>query len=104
MTTTPRPIPASRRDDASRQAQRAEKSSVRLPVARRVPVPPPDQLALYGALGVLGVAIAINWPMALVIGAGTAVLVQRVNARPSTRSGPGTPYVTETQAAPALAA
>jgi hypothetical protein len=104
MTTTPRSFPASRRDDASRLVRWAKESSVRLPVAGRVPVPPPDQLALYAALGLLAAAIAINWPLALPVGAATAVVVQRVNARPTTQPGERTPHVTETQAAPAAAA
>jgi xanthosine utilization system XapX-like protein len=104
MTATPRSFPASRQDEALRLVHPAKKSSVRLPVAGQVPVPPPDQLALYGALGILAAAIAINWPAALVIGAGTAVVVQRVNARPTTEPGESTPHLTQTQAAPALAA
>jgi cation-transporting ATPase I len=84
MTTTPRPFLASRRDDASRLVQWAKESSVRLPVAGRVPVPPPDQLALYAGLGVLAAVNVINWPVALSVGAGTAVVAQRVNARPTT--------------------
>ncbi len=104
MTTTPRSFLASHRDDASRLVQRAKKFSVRLPVAGRVPVPPPDQLALYGALAVLAAVNVINWPVALAIGAGAAVVARRVNARPTTQPGEATPHVTETQAAPAPAA
>ena len=95
MTTTPQSFLASRRDDASRLVRRAKK---------RVPVPPPDQLALYGGLGVLAALSVISWPVALAIGAGTAVVGRRVNTRTTTQPGEATPHVTETQAAPAPAA
>jgi len=104
MTTTPRSFLASHRDDASRTVQRAKKLSARLPMVGRVRVPPPDQLALYGALGVLAALNVINWPVALAIGAGAAVVARRVNARPTTQPGEATPQLTETQAAPAPAA
>jgi cation-transporting ATPase I len=93
MTTTPRSFLASHRDDASRLVQRAKKR-----------VPPPDQLAFYGGLGVLAALNVINWPVALAIGAGAAVVARRINARPTAQPGEVTPHVTETQAAPALAA
>ncbi len=93
MTTTPRSFLASRQDDASRLVQRAKKFSV-----------PPDQFALYAALGVLAAVNVINWPVALAIGAGAAVVARRVNARPTTQPGEATPQLTETQAAPALTA
>jgi hypothetical protein len=36
-------------------------------------LPPPRQLALYGGLGALALAGAVDWPVALAIGAATAV-------------------------------
>jgi Ca2+-transporting ATPase len=104
MTTTRRSFLASRRDDASRMVQRAKKSSVRLPGVGRVSVPPPDQLALYAALGALAAVNVITWPVALAVGAGTAVVARRVNARTTTPPGEGIPNVTETQATPTSAA
>jgi cation-transporting P-type ATPase I len=90
MTTTPRSFLASHRDDASRLVQRAKKR-----------VPPPDQLAFYGGLGVLAALNVVNWPVALAIGVGAAVVARRVNARPPAEPGEATPHVPETQAAPA---
>ncbi|MBS4727423.1 hypothetical protein MSM1_03280 [Mycobacterium sp. SM1] len=104
MAATPRSFPPGRQGEALRQVQPAKHRSVRVPVAGRVPVPPPDQLALFGALGVLAAAIAINWPAALVVGASMAVVVQRVNARPTTQPAESAPHLTQAQAAPALAA
>ena len=93
MTTTPRSFLASHRDDASRLVQQAKKR-----------VPPPDQLAFYGGLGVLAALNVVNWPVALAIGAGAAVVARRVNARAIAQPGEATRHVTETQAAPAPAA
>jgi hypothetical protein len=105
MTTTRRSFLASRRDEASRLVQRAKKSSVRLPGVGQVSVPPADQLALYAALGALAAVNVITWPVALAVGAGTAVVARRVNARTTTtQPGEGTPHVTETEATPASAA
>jgi xanthosine utilization system XapX-like protein len=98
MTTTPQSFLASRRDDASQLVQRAKEFSERHPVAGRVSVPPPDQLALYGGLGVLAALNVINWPVALAIGAGTAVVARRANARRTTQPGEATPQATKTQA------
>lgn len=41
-----------------------------LPVVGRVKVPHPEQLAYYGALGVLAAVEIIDWPVALLLGAG----------------------------------
>lgn len=60
---------ASRRD-AVQKVRGAQSFSVTLPVIGRVPLPRPEQLAFYGALGVLAAAEIIEWPVALVIGAG----------------------------------
>ncbi|MFE2431506.1 hypothetical protein ACFXJ5_32805 [Streptomyces sp. NPDC059373] len=37
------------------------------------PLPPPRQLAFYGGLGALALAGAVDWPVALAIGAATVV-------------------------------
>lgn len=68
--------------------QRAEKFSVRLPVVGRVAVPPPDQLAFYGVLGVLAGVGLVDWPVAVAIGVGQAVVArhftdQHAGAEPS---------------------
>ena len=48
----------------------AETFAVNLPVAGRVNVPRPDQLAFYGGLAALAALEIIDWPVALVITAG----------------------------------
>lgn len=82
MATTRQNFLASHRDDASRLVERAKKFSVRIPVVGKVPVPPPEQLAFYGALGILAAASVIDWPVAVAIGVGAAVVAHDVNARP----------------------
>lgn len=44
--------------------------AVTLPVVGKVRVPRPEQLAYYGALGLLAATEIIEWPVALVLGAG----------------------------------
>lgn len=53
--------------DRVREAQRF---TVDLPVVGRVQIPQPEQLAYFGALGVLAVTEIIEWPVALVLAAG----------------------------------
>ncbi|GGO61015.1 hypothetical protein [Nonomuraea cavernae] len=48
-------------------------------------MPPPERLAYYGALGALAVFGAIDWPVAVAIGAG-AILAQRSRSGRVTRS------------------
>lgn len=45
-----------------------------LPVVGRVKVPHPEQLAYYGALGILAAVEIIDWPVALLLGAGHALM------------------------------
>ena len=75
MLTTARSFLASQRD-ASKLVQEAKKFSVRLPVVGTVSVPPPDQLAFYGVLGLLAAVEVIDWPVALAIGIGQAVVAR----------------------------
>ena len=51
----------------------AETFAVTLPVVGQVRIPRPDQLAYYGALAGLAALEIIDWPIALVIGAGHAL-------------------------------
>ena len=51
----------------------AETFAVTLPVVGRVRIPRPEHLAYYGALAGLAVLEIIDWPIALVIGAGHAL-------------------------------
>jgi len=99
MTTTPRSFLATHRDDASRLVERAKKSSARIPgIGRRVSVLPTDQFAFYGALGILAVLDVIDWPVALAIGVGAAVVARHVNVRPAAQPEKATPPAREAQA------
>lgn len=107
MLTTARSFLASHRD-ASKLVQRAEKFSVRLPVVGRVAVPPPDQLAFYGMVGALAAVGLIDWPVAVAIGVGQAIVARHFNdQRPAatepTRLAAGE-VTAATPAAPALKA
>jgi hypothetical protein len=51
----------------------AQNFAVDLPVVGRLRIPPPDQLAYYGALAGLAALEIIDWPIALAIGAGHAL-------------------------------
>lgn len=70
--------------DLSALVQQAERFSIQLPLVGRVSVPPPRQLAFYGALGALAALQVIDWPVALAVGVGhlvtTRTLTQRVEA------------------------
>lgn len=92
MLTTARAFLASQRD-ASQVVKQAEKFSVRLPIVGRVSVPPPDQLAFFAILGVLAAVEAIDWPVALAIGVGQAVVARHFTDQP--------PEAAPEQAAPA---
>ncbi|MEU6587407.1 hypothetical protein [Nocardia sp. NPDC046763] len=48
----------------------AQGFAVDLPVIGRVRIPRPEQLAYYGALGVLAAAEIIEWPVALILATG----------------------------------
>ena len=78
MLTTARSFLSSHRD-ASKLVQRAEKFSIRLPLVGRVAVPPPDQLAFYGVVGGLAALGLIDWPVAIAIGVGQAVVARHFN-------------------------
>ena len=67
--------------DAHDLIERAKKFSVRLPVVGTVRVPPPDQLAFYGALGIFAALNVIDWPVAVAVGAGQAVLARHLRDR-----------------------
>lgn len=78
MLTTTRSLVASNRD-AARLVEAAQKFSIRLPVIGKVSVPPPDQFAFYGALGLLAALELIDWPVALAIGVGQAVMARHLS-------------------------
>lgn len=88
MFDTARSFLSSHRD-ASDLAKRAQRFSVRIPLVGPVMVPPPDQLAFYGVLGVLAGVGAIEWPVAVAIGVGQAVLARHLTDTPQGATAPG---------------
>jgi xanthosine utilization system XapX-like protein len=56
--------------DAVERIRKAHGFAVNLPVVGRVRIPRPEQVAYFGALGVLAAVEIIDWPIALVIAAG----------------------------------
>jgi hypothetical protein len=60
--------------DVTRQVRDADRFAVQLPVVGRVPIPRPDQLAFYGALAGLVAVELIDWPVAVAIGVGHALV------------------------------
>jgi hypothetical protein len=59
--------------DAVERVRNAGGFVVDLPLLGRVRIPRPEQLAYYGALTALAAVEIIDWPIALVIGAGHAL-------------------------------
>jgi xanthosine utilization system XapX-like protein len=56
--------------DAVDRVRQGRGFAVNVPVVGRVRIPRPEQLAYFGALGVLAAVEIIDWPIALVIAAG----------------------------------
>ena len=56
--------------DAVHTVRHAQGFSMTLPCVGRIKVPHPEQLAFYGALGVLAAVEIIDWPVALLVGVG----------------------------------
>lgn len=65
--------------DAVHAVRGARGFAVTLPVVGRVKVPHPEQLAYYGALGVLAAVEIIDWPVALLLGAGHVLMQNEHN-------------------------
>ncbi|KWX56767.1 hypothetical protein [Mycobacterium sp. NAZ190054] len=65
--------------DAVRKVRDAQSFAVQLPVLGRVRLPRPEQLAFYGALGVLAAAEIIEWPVALVLATGHLLIHEEHN-------------------------
>ena len=65
--------------DASRKVAQGKKYSVDLPIIGRVLVPPPEQLAIFAALGGLAVLELIDWPVALAMGVGSALVSRHLS-------------------------
>ncbi len=80
MTTTTRSFLTAQRE-ASKLVSRAEKLSVRIPMAGKVAVPPPDQLAFFAALGLLTAVGLLDWPVVLAAGVGQVVVARHLEGR-----------------------
>jgi xanthosine utilization system XapX-like protein len=60
--------------EAVRKVRESQTFAVDLPILGRVRLPRPEQLAFYGALGVLAAVEIIEWPVALVLATGHLLL------------------------------
>jgi len=65
--------------EASRKVAQGKTYSVELPIVGRVPVPSPEQLAIYAALGGLAVLELIDWPVAVAMGVGSALVSRHIS-------------------------
>ena len=65
--------------DASQKVARGKTYSVDLPIVGRVLVPPPAHPAIYAALGGLAVLELIDWPVALAMGVGSALVTRHLS-------------------------
>ena len=68
--------------DVARLVREADRFALQVPVVGRVPIPRPDQLAFYGALAGLVAVELVDWPVAVAIGVGHALVSGRPE-RPS---------------------
>lgn len=68
--------------DVARRVRDADRFALQLPVIGRVPFPRPDQLAFYGALAALVAVELVEWPVAVAIGAGHAIVSSRAPEKP----------------------
>ena len=75
------PAGPSHRETAER-VRGADKFALQLPVVGRVPIPRPDQLAFYGALAALVAVEMVDWPVAVAIGVGHALISERPEKNP----------------------
>jgi|GEM_PF-1150385 hypothetical protein len=64
---------------AAQQAHDADHLAIDLPVVGTVLLPRPEQLAYYGAVGILLALEIIDWPIALLVVTGHALAQQQHN-------------------------
>lgn len=64
---------------AAAKATRRNSTEVTVPLLGTVKLPAPDELAFLGGVGVLAVIGAIEWPVAVVLGAGHALAASHRN-------------------------
>ena len=67
------------RQEAVERVRKAETFFVDVPVVGRVRIPHPEQLAYYGALAALAAVEIIDWPVALALAAGHALVANSHN-------------------------
>jgi hypothetical protein len=72
--------------DVSRRVRQANRFALQLPVVGRVPIPRPDQLAFYGALAALVAVEMVDWPVAVAIGVGHALVSGRADGDSSRKN------------------
>jgi hypothetical protein len=75
-------------NDVSQLVRDAKRFSVNIPVIGKVAVPPPNHLAFYGVLAVLGFTELIPWPVAVGLGVGHALTVGRPDTSPAAEPAP----------------
>jgi hypothetical protein len=63
--------------EVAQRVRGAGRFALQLPVVGRVPIPRPDQLAFYGALAALVAVEMVEWPVAVAIGVGHALVSER---------------------------
>lgn len=90
MLSMTRALLAGQREASERVAQ-AQHFSLKLPLIGSVRVPPPDQLAFLGALGALVAFELIDWPVALAMGVGSAVVSRQLSDLQARNIQPGEP-------------
>ncbi len=78
-TTTNRTSTHKASADAARTAIDHHASTLRFPGLGDVRLPPADQLAFLGGLGLLAALEIIEWPVAAVVAAGHALMANRNN-------------------------
>ncbi len=65
--------------EAAAKAKRTTRTRVPVPVLGHVDLPPADELAFMAGIGVLAVVGVVEWPVAVVLGAGHALVNRRRN-------------------------
>jgi hypothetical protein len=71
--------------DVTQRVRDADRFALQLPMVGRVPIPRPDQLAFYGALAGLVAVELVDWPVAVAIGVGHALISGRTEQIPGNK-------------------
>jgi hypothetical protein len=65
--------------DAARKVTARQSTVVHMPGVGEVRLPPPDQLAFLGGLGLLAALEIVDWPLAVALGIGHVLTTSRSN-------------------------